>query len=114
MYVMGSVLRHGSDEQKARYLPKIASGELRLQSFGVTEPTTGTDTTSLKTTAVRDGDHYRISGQKFGSTALSTRTLWCYLRAQQKTAGAKKTAGLSAFIVDVRFDRRQWANHQAH
>ena len=61
---MGSVPRHGSDEQKARYLPKIASGELRLQSFGVTEPTTGTDTTSLKTTAVRDGDHYRINGQK--------------------------------------------------
>ena len=64
MYTMGSVLRHGSPEQKARYLPAIASGELRLQSFGVTEPTTGTDTTRLRTTAVRRGDRYVVNGQK--------------------------------------------------
>ena len=64
MYIMGSVLRHGSEQQKQRYLPKIASGELRLQSFAVTEPTTGTDTTSLKTSARRDGDKYIINGQK--------------------------------------------------
>lgn len=64
MYVMGSVLRHGSEEQKALYLPKIANGELRLQSFGVTEPTTETDTTSLKTTAVKKGDRYIINGHK--------------------------------------------------
>ena len=62
MYTMGSVLRHGSPAQKTAYLPKIASGELRLQAFGVTEPTTGTDTTSLKTRAVRDGDHYVVTG----------------------------------------------------
>src|SRR5213596_2206610 len=64
MYTMGTVLRHGSEEQKRRYLPKIASGELRLQAFGVTEPTSGTDTTSLRTTARRDGDHYVVRGQK--------------------------------------------------
>ena len=73
MYVMGSVLRHGSDEQKSRYLPKIASGELRLQSFGVTEPTTGTDTTSLKTTAKKVGDQYIINGQRSGSVESSIR-----------------------------------------
>src|SRR3954462_1604826 len=64
MYTMGTVLRHGSPEQKKKYLPRIASGELRLQAFGVTEPTTGTDTTKLKTRAVRKGDHYEITGQK--------------------------------------------------
>ena len=64
MYNMGTLLRHGSDEQKSRYLPRIASGELRLQSMGVTEPTTGTDTTNLKTTAVRKGDRYVVNGQK--------------------------------------------------
>ena len=64
MYIMGTLLRHGSEEQKRRYLPKIASGELRLQAFGVTEPTTGTDTTQLQTMAVRDGDRYIVNGQK--------------------------------------------------
>src|ERR1043166_3613726 len=64
MYTMGTVLRHGSAEQKRQYLPAIAKGELRLQAFGVTEPTSGTDTLSLRTTAVRDGDHYRVNGQK--------------------------------------------------
>src|ERR1700681_4186977 len=64
MYIIGTLLRHGSEEQKSRYLPKIASGELRLQTFAVTEPTTGSDTTKLKTTAVRKGDSYVINGQK--------------------------------------------------
>src|SRR5471032_2739423 len=64
MYTMGTLLRHGSAEQKSAYLPKIASGELRLQAFGVTEPTTGSDTTSLKTRAVREGEHYVVNGQK--------------------------------------------------
>ena len=64
MYTMGTVLRHGSDEQKQHYLPKIASGELRLQAFGVTEPSSGTDTTALKTVAVKKGDHYIVNGQK--------------------------------------------------
>src|SRR5512140_1957171 len=64
MYTMGTILRHGNVEQKQQYLPKIASGELRLQAFGVTEPTSGTDTTKLKTRAVRDGDHYIVNGQK--------------------------------------------------
>src|SRR5690606_30606374 len=64
MYIMGTLLRHGSAEQKRKYLPKIASGELRLQAFGVTEPTTGTDTTKLKTRALREGDHYVVHGQK--------------------------------------------------
>ena len=64
MYTMGTVLRHGSEAQKKAYLPSIASGELRLQAFGVTEPASGTDTTRLRTRAVRDGDHYRVNGQK--------------------------------------------------
>src|SRR5881394_1131965 len=64
MYIMGTLLRHGSEEQKRRYLPKIASGELRLQAFGVTEPTTGSDTTKIETTAVRKGDRYGVNGQK--------------------------------------------------
>src|SRR5215210_2606461 len=64
MYTMGTLLRHGSEEQKREYLPKIASGELRLQAFGITEPESGTDTTGLKTTAVRDGDHYVVNGRK--------------------------------------------------
>ena len=103
MYVMGSVLRHGNSEQKSRYLPKIASGELRLQSFGVTEPTTGTDTTSLKTTATRDGDVYRINGQKVWISRIQHSDLMVLLaRTSPKDQVAKKTDGLSAFIVDVK------------
>ena len=102
MYVMGSVLRHGSDEQKKNYLPKIASGELRLQSFGVTEPTTGTDTTSLKTVAKRDGDDYVINGQKVWISRIEHSDLMVLLaRTTPKDEVAKKTDGLSAFIVDV-------------
>jgi acyl-CoA dehydrogenase len=103
MYVMGSVLRHGSDEQKKTYLPKIAAGELRLQSFAVTEPTTGTDTTSLKTVARRDGDNYIINGQKVWISRIEHSDLMVLLaRTTAKNAVTKKTDGLSAFIVDVR------------
>jgi acyl-CoA dehydrogenase len=102
MYVMGSVLRHGSEAQKKHYLPKIASGELRLQSFGVTEPTTGTDTTSLKTTARLDGDHYVINGQKVWISRIEHSDLMVLLaRTTPKSETRKKTEGLSAFIVDV-------------
>jgi acyl-CoA dehydrogenase len=102
MYVMGSVLRHGSDEQKKSYLPKIAAGELRLQSFGVTEPTTGTDTTSLKTTARKEGDVYVVNGQKVWISRIQHTDLMVLLaRTTAKEAVSKKTEGLSAFIVDV-------------
>jgi acyl-CoA dehydrogenase len=91
MYVMGSVLRHGSEEQKALYLPKIASGELRLQSFGVTEPTTGTDTTSLKTTAVKKGDRYIINGQKVWISRIQHSDLMVLLaRTSKKNAIREK------------------------
>jgi acyl-CoA dehydrogenase len=103
MYVMGSVLRHGSDEQKRKYLPQIASGELRLQSFGVTEPTTGTDTTSLKTTARLEGDSYVVNGQKVWISRIQHSDLMVLLaRTTPKEDVAKKTEGLSAFIVDVK------------
>ena len=102
MYVMGSVLRHGSEAQKQYYLPKIAAGELRLQSFGVTEPTTGTDTTSLKTTARLDGDHYVVNGQKVWISRIEHSDLMVLLaRTTPKEETNKKTEGLSAFIVDV-------------
>ena len=102
MYVMGSVLRHGSEAQKQYYLPKIAAGELRLQSFGVTEPTTGTDTTSLKTTARLDGDHYVVNGQKVWISRIEHSDLMVLLaRTAPKEETNKKTEGLSAFIVDV-------------
>ena len=103
MYVMGSVLRHGSDEQKSKYLPKIASGEIRLQSFGVTEPTTGTDTTSLKTTARKDGDEYVINGQKVWISRIQHSDLMLLLaRTTDKDKTTKKTEGLSTFIIDVK------------
>ena len=102
MYVMGSVLRHGSEAQKQYYLPKIAAGELRLQSFGVTEPTTGTDTTSLKTFARRDGDDYVVNGQKVWISRIEHSDLMVLLaRTTPKDKTKKKTEGLSAFIVDV-------------
>ena len=102
MYVMGSVLRHGSEAQKKQYLPAIAAGDLRLQSFGVTEPTTGTDTTSLKTVARRDGDVYRINGQKVWISRIEHSDLMVLLaRTTPRDQVKKKTEGLSAFIVDV-------------
>jgi acyl-CoA dehydrogenase len=103
MYTMGSVLRHGSPEQKKKYLPGIASGKLRLQAFGVTEPTTGTDTTKLKTRAVRDGDHYVITGQKvWTSRALHSDLMLLLARTTPLAEVKKKTEGLSVFLVDIR------------
>jgi len=103
MYVMGTVLRHGNEEQKKRYLPKIAGGELRLQTFAITEPTTGTDTTSLQTTATRKGDSYFINGQKVWISRIEHSDLMLLLaRTTPKEEVVKKTEGLSAFIVDVK------------
>ncbi len=102
MYVMGSVLRHGTKAQKHTYLPPIARGELRLQSFGITEPTTGTDTTSLKTTATRDGDKFRINGQKVWISRVQHSDLMLLLaRTTPKENCARKTEGMSAFIIDL-------------
>ncbi len=103
MYVMGAVLKHGSEAQKGKYLPDIASGKLRLQSFGVTEPSTGTDTTNLKTIAKKRGDHYAISGQKVWISRVQHSDLMVMLaRTTPKDQCAKKTEGMSAFIVDLR------------
>ena len=103
MYVMGAVLRHGNEAQKSKYLPAIASGELRLQSFGVTEPSTGTDTTNLKTTAIRDGDNYVINGQKVWISRVQHSDLMVMLaRTTAKHECSKKSEGMSAFIVDLR------------
>jgi acyl-CoA dehydrogenase len=103
MYIMGMLLRHGSDKQKRQYLPKIATGELRLQTFAVTEPTTGTDTTKLKTTAVRDGDRYIVNGQKvFISRALQSDLMILLARTTPLEQVVKKSQGLSAFLVDMR------------
>jgi alkylation response protein AidB-like acyl-CoA dehydrogenase len=104
MYTMGTVLRHGNAEQKQRYLPKIASGELRLQAFGVTEPTSGTDTLSLRTTAVRDGNaSYVINGQKIWTSRAEHSDLMLLLaRTTPREQVAKRSEGLSAFLVDLR------------
>jgi alkylation response protein AidB-like acyl-CoA dehydrogenase len=115
MYTMGTLLRHGSAEQKARYLPAIARGELRLQAFGVTEPTSGTDTLSLRTSAVRDGDQYIVNGQKIWTSRAEHSDLMLLLarttarappkprpQAGEGRVGGSRTAGLSVFIVDMR------------
>jgi acyl-CoA dehydrogenase len=103
MYNMGTLLRHGSDAQKQFYLPKIASGELRLQSMGVTEPTTGTDTTKIKTTAVRKGDKYVINGQKVWISRIQHSDLMILLaRTTPLDQVTKKSHGMSIFIVDLR------------
>ena len=104
MYTMGTILRHGSDAQKERYLPLIASGELRLQAFGVTEPTSGTDTLSLRTTAKREGnDHYVINGQKIWTSRAEHSDLMLLLaRTTPKEQAKKRTEGLSVFLVDMR------------
>ncbi|MCD8505196.1 MAG: acyl-CoA/acyl-ACP dehydrogenase [Burkholderiaceae bacterium] len=102
MYNMGTLVRHGSEEQKQRYLPKIASGELRLQSMGVTEPTTGTDTTRIKTTAVRKGDKYVINGQKVWISRVQHSDLMILLaRTTPLDQVTKKSEGMSIFIVDL-------------
>ncbi|MBN8926056.1 MAG: acyl-CoA dehydrogenase [Rhodospirillales bacterium 69-11] len=103
MYIMGTILRHGSDVQKKTYLPKIASGELRLQAFGVTEPTSGTDTTSLRTFAKKEGDHYVVFGQKVWTSRAEHSDLMLLLaRTTPKDQVTKRTEGLSTFIVDMR------------
>ncbi|BCQ52467.1 acyl-CoA dehydrogenase family protein [Burkholderia gladioli] len=102
MYNMGTLLRHGSAAQKDRYLPKIASGELRLQSMGVTEPTTGTDTTKIKTTAVRRGDRYVVNGQKVWISRVQHSDLMILLaRTTPLAEVGKKSEGMSIFIVDL-------------
>ena len=103
MYIMGSLLRNGSDAQKKKYLPKIATGELRLQAFGVTEPTAGTDTTSIRTTATREGDRYVINGQKvWTSRAEHSDLMFLLARTSAREQVKKKTDGLSVFLVDMR------------
>ena len=103
MYNMGTLLRHGSEEQKARWLPGIAAGELRLQSMGVTEPTTGTDTTKIKTTAVRKGDSYVVNGQKVWISRIQHSDLMILLaRTTPLPDVRKKSEGMSVFVVDLR------------
>jgi acyl-CoA dehydrogenase len=103
MYIMGTILKHGSAAQKQAYLPGIAEGRLRLQAFGVTEPTSGTDTTNLRTTAVKQGDKYIVNGQKIWTSRAEHSDLMLLLaRTTPKDQVAKKTEGLSTFIVDMR------------
>ncbi|MGE3244954.1 MAG: acyl-CoA dehydrogenase family protein [Beijerinckiaceae bacterium] len=103
MYMMKMLLRHGTDEQKNKYLPGIASGEIRYQSFGVTEPTTGSETLQLKTRAVRDGDHYVINGQKiWTSRALHSDLMTLLVRTTPLDQVKRRTEGLSVILVDIR------------
>jgi acyl-CoA dehydrogenase len=103
MYTMGTVLRHGSDAQKLQWLPKIATGEVRLQAFGVTEPTAGTDTTSISTTATRRGDSYVINGQKVWTSRAEHSDLMVLLaRTTPKDQVTRKSEGLSVFLLDMR------------
>ncbi len=103
MYTMGTILRHGNPEQKARWLPGIAAGDLRLQAFGVTEPTSGTDTLSLRTTAVRRGDRYVVNGQKVWTSRAEHSDLMLLLaRTTPRDQVAKRTDGLSVLVVDMR------------
>jgi acyl-CoA dehydrogenase len=103
MYTMGTLLRHGSDAQKSRWLPLIASGELRLQAFGVTEPTSGSDMLSLATTARREGDHYVVNGQKVWTSRAEHSDLMLLLaRTTPREAARSRTHGLSVFLIDMR------------
>src|SRR5499426_1589166 len=103
MYIMGTVLRHGSEEQKKMYLPKIATGDLRLQAFGVTEPNSGSDTTKLQTTAVRQGDRYVVNGQKmFISRVLQSDLMLLLARTASVGTVKQRTDGLSVFLIDIR------------
>jgi alkylation response protein AidB-like acyl-CoA dehydrogenase len=103
MYTMGTLLKHGSEAQKRAYLPQIAAGTLRLQAFGVTEPTSGTDTTRIRTTAVRDGDVYRVNGQKvFISRTEHSDLMLLLVRTTPRDEAAKPTDGLSVLLVDLR------------
>ena len=103
MYTMGTILRHGSAEQKQKYLPKIASGELRLQAFGVTEPSSGTDTSRIRTQAVKDGNGYRITGQKVWTSRAEHSDLMLLLaRTQPRNDAEKSHDGMSVFLIDMR------------
>ncbi len=103
MYIMGALLRHGSEAQKERYLPEIARGALRLQAFGVTEPGSGTDTTSIRTFARREGDHYIVNGQKIWTSRAEHSDLMLLLaRTTPKDQVEKRTRGLSIFLLDMR------------
>ncbi len=103
MYVMGTILRHGSEEQKSHWLPQVAEGKIRLQAFGVTEPTSGTDTAALRTVARRDGDHWVIDGQKIWTSRAEHSDLMVLLaRTTPMEQCAKRTDGLSVFLVDMR------------
>ncbi len=103
MYIMGTLLRHGSEEQKREYLPKIATGELRLQAFGVTEPTTGTDTTQTRTKAEKDGNEYVVNGQKvWTSRALHSDLMLLLARTTPADKVEKRIDGISVFLVDLR------------
>ena len=103
MYIMGTVLRHGSEAQKREYLPKIATGALRLQAFGVTEPNSGSDTTKLQTTAIRQGDRYVVNGQKmFISRVLQSDLMLLLARTTPVDSVKRKTDGLSVFLIDIR------------
>ena len=103
MYIMNTLLRHGSEAQKAEYLPKIATGALRLQAFGVTEPTSGTDTLALRTTAVREGDRYVVNGQKIWTSRAEHSDLMLLLaRTTPREHASSKTEGLSIFLVDMK------------
>jgi acyl-CoA dehydrogenase len=103
MYTMGTILRHGNEEQKQRFLPEIASGSLRLQAFGVTEPDAGTDTTRIRTSAVRDGDHYVVNGGKIFTSRFQHSDLMLLLvRTTKYEDVEKKTDGISALLVDIR------------
>jgi len=103
MYIMGTILRHGSEEQKQAYLPKIATGELRLQAFGVTEPTSGTDTTRIKTFARKEGDNYVVTGQKVWTSRAEHSDLMLLLaRTTPRDDDGKRHAGISVFLVDMR------------
>jgi alkylation response protein AidB-like acyl-CoA dehydrogenase len=108
MYTMGTILRHGSEQQKRRWLPEIAAGRLRLQSFGITEAEAGSDTSRIQTTAVRAGDHYRISGSKmFTSRVQHSDLLLLLTRTTPYDQVTRKTDGLSTFLVDLRENRDQ-------
>src|SRR5437867_7247187 len=103
MYIMGTVLRHGSEAQKSNYLPRIATGELRLQAFGVTAPDAGSDTTQLKTTAIRKGDRYVVNGRKmFISRAMQSDLMLLLARTTPAEQVSRRTEGLSVFLIDIR------------
>lgn len=102
MYTMGTLLRHGNDEQKSRYLPQIAEGKVRLQAFGVTEPSSGTDTTRIRTFATRDGDHYVVNGQKvFVSRVEHSDLMVLLVRTTAREECARRTDGMSVLLVDL-------------